>query len=67
MRHNDAFCTLDQVGAALGVTRERARQIETRALMKCRAEIERRGLTFADLVPDARDDPESDWPNMRGS
>ena len=42
MRHTDAHCTLDEVGQALGVTRERARQIESRALVKFRAEIERR-------------------------
>lgn len=36
--------TLDQVGAEIGVTRERVRQIETVALQKVRAELKRRAL-----------------------
>jgi len=36
--------TLQEVGQALGVTRERARQIESRALHRLRASAQARGL-----------------------
>lgn len=43
-------CTLEEVGKALGVTRERARQIELQALRKCRRWCERNGFQFEDLT-----------------
>lgn len=46
--------TLDGVAAALNVTRERARQIETKVMRALRAEVDRRGITVADL-PDESD------------
>ncbi|SFD86338.1 Sigma-70, region 4 [Thiohalospira halophila DSM 15071] len=44
--------TLEQVGAELGVTRERARQIEAQALAKLRRNLEARGLGLDDLLPE---------------
>ncbi len=41
--------TLDEVGKALNVTRERVRQIETMALRKLRLQLSRRGLTAEDF------------------
>jgi DNA-directed RNA polymerase sigma subunit (sigma70/sigma32) len=41
--------THDEVAAMLGVSRQRAQQIEQTALAKARAVLERRGLTAADL------------------
>ena len=38
--------TLEEVAAALGVTRERVRQIEALALRKCRREAQRLGVSF---------------------
>lgn len=42
--------TLEEVGKALGVTRERIRQIEVAALRKCRRWCERNGWRFEDLI-----------------
>lgn len=42
--------TLEEVGKALGVTRERARQIEHSALRKARRWCERNGYKFEDLT-----------------
>jgi DNA-directed RNA polymerase sigma subunit (sigma70/sigma32) len=42
--------TLEQVSLELGVTRERARQIEQAALRKARRILERRGFTLEDLL-----------------
>ena len=55
MRQERAFAardgeTLECVAAQLGVTRERVRQIEVKALQKCRAWCEERGLRFEDLA-----------------
>ena len=47
------YYTLEQVGEALGVTRERARQIEKIALKKLRANLKRQGLTLDDLIDDS--------------
>ena len=46
------FYTLEEVGASLGVTRERARQIEKRALKKLEAKLKRQGLKLEDFLPD---------------
>ena len=43
-------CTLEEIGRELGVTRERARQIELQALRKCRRWCERNGFQFEDLT-----------------
>lgn len=42
--------TLDQVGQALGVTRERVRQLEVRALAKAQRAAKRMGLDFPALA-----------------
>ena len=46
------------------VTRERIRQIETRAIRKLRAALEAEGLTFQDLFPEGSWE-ESDLPRVR--
>jgi len=43
-------CTLDEVAAELGVTREGARQIEARALAKLRRAFARQRMSFEDLL-----------------
>jgi len=43
--------TLEEVAAELGVSSERARQIEMIALRKCRQWCQRHGWRFEDLVP----------------
>lgn len=43
-------CTLEEVGKALGVTKERARQLEQQALRKARRWCEKNGLTFEVLT-----------------
>lgn len=48
--YHDRAMTLEAIGRALGVTRERVRQIETRALAKLRAECERLGITAQDVL-----------------
>ena len=55
--------TLEEVGKALGVTRERARQIEQQALRKARRWCEQNGLSF-EVLTSAWPRPErvrSDW------
>lgn len=41
--------TLDEIAKELGITRERVRQIECKALKKLRAGLEAEGLSFNDL------------------
>lgn len=45
-----AECTLDEVGATFGVTRERIRQIEAKALRKMRARQMARGGGLSEYV-----------------
>lgn len=49
--NNEANCTLEEVAEALGVTRQRADQIQRQALAKCRRVLEARGMCLADLIP----------------
>ena len=44
------YQTLDDVAAELGVNREQVRQIELRALRKCRAFCKARGVRLEDLL-----------------
>ena len=55
----DLGATLEEIGQALGVTRERARQIEAAALRKLRVRCEAEGIDLADML-DA-------WRSMPGS
>jgi DNA-directed RNA polymerase sigma subunit (sigma70/sigma32) len=45
-------CTLEDVAKELGVTRERARQIQNIALAKLRKNCEAMGYQAEDLIPD---------------
>ncbi|MEK7881318.1 MAG: sigma factor-like helix-turn-helix DNA-binding protein, partial [Deltaproteobacteria bacterium] len=42
--------TLEDIGKKLGVTRERIRQIETRALVKLKKYMYDRNITSSDLI-----------------
>jgi DNA-directed RNA polymerase sigma subunit (sigma70/sigma32) len=42
-------CTLHEVADMLGLTRERVRQIESKALAKIRKRLQEQGLTASDL------------------
>jgi RNA polymerase sigma-32 factor len=44
--------TLEELGRELGVSKERVRQLEMRALLKLRASMSRRAGSPADLLPD---------------
>jgi len=44
--------TLEEVGAALNITRERARQLEATALRKLRARLGAKGIRANDILPD---------------
>lgn len=44
-----AAMTLSEIAAELGVTKERARQIECRALLKLRKALNRRGFMAEDI------------------
>ena len=46
----DESKTLEEIGRAMGLTRERVRQIETTALVRLRGTIERKTMTQADLL-----------------
>ena len=42
--------TLEQIAAKLGVSKERARQLEFRAIRKCREWCQRNNFSFEDLT-----------------
>lgn len=44
--------SLDEVARAFGITRERARQIETAALRKLKIALQKRGISPEDILPD---------------
>jgi len=48
----DYALTLGEIAQELGITCERVRQLETRALAKAKTILERRGFTLQDLLPD---------------
>lgn len=50
LRSTDFVMTLEEVGHALGVSRERVRQLENRALKKARAILARKGFTLQDFL-----------------
>ena len=50
-RLNDDGATLSQIGRKLGISKERVRQIEERALAKLRASLLQRSPDAADLLP----------------
>lgn len=52
MRPLTKSMSLEEIGDELGVTRERARQIEASALAKLRKALKARGLTFEALFVD---------------
>lgn len=56
--------TLRHVGAVLGLTRERTRQVEQAALLHLLEYFQARGITWDDLHPD--EEPEDLWPQASG-
>jgi DNA-directed RNA polymerase sigma subunit (sigma70/sigma32) len=50
LKFDDYAMTLAEVGRELGISRERARQLEKRALTKARVILRRRGYTLQDLL-----------------
>ncbi len=52
LRREDYGMTLEAIGKELGITRERARQLEANALRKARKVIKQRGFTLQDLLPE---------------
>lgn len=61
----DDGLTLEEVATELGVSVERARQIEMAALRKCRRWCQRHGWRYEDLVP-AWPQPEPGWRERTG-
>lgn len=52
----DFAMTLDEIGRELGISRERVRQLEKRALTKAQALLQKRGFTLQDLLVESRHD-----------
>jgi DNA-directed RNA polymerase sigma subunit (sigma70/sigma32) len=48
--------TLEECAVYFGVTRERVRQIESKALKKLKADLERRGYTLDDFLGEIKND-----------
>ncbi|MEJ8847677.1 sigma factor-like helix-turn-helix DNA-binding protein [Variovorax rhizosphaerae] len=55
--HPTEALSLGQVAAALGVSKQRVQQIESRALRKLTTELARRGLSLEDLLAERGDMP----------
>lgn len=49
---NQTTYTLEEVAEMMGVTRERIRQIQQKALMKIRRKLSREGKNLNDFLPD---------------
>ena len=49
---NQTTYTLEEVAEMMGVTRERVRQIQQKALMKIRRKLSREGKNLDDFLPD---------------
>lgn len=49
---NQTTYTLEEVAEMMGVTRERVRQIQQKALMKIRRKLNREGKNLDDFLPD---------------
>ena len=54
----DCQRTLEEIGDEMGISRERVRQLEHRALQKCRRWCDRHGYDLADLLPTLRYQPD---------
>ncbi len=52
LKEADYAMTLTEIGRELGVTCERSRQLEARALRKAKGILKRWGYTLQDLLPD---------------
>ncbi len=50
LKSHDYALTLEEVGRQLGISHERVRQLENRALAKAKEILEKRGFTLQDLL-----------------
>ncbi len=57
--------TLEEVAELLGITRERVRQIEARALMKMRKRLRLRGINADDILGTMIDAPQRNTGGVR--
>jgi DNA-directed RNA polymerase sigma subunit (sigma70/sigma32) len=54
LKHCDYALTLAEIGRELGISYERVRQLENRALSKARAILHKRGFTLQDFLDGER-------------
>lgn len=52
MEQDDYACTLEDVGNEFGLSNNGVWSCQDRAIKKLRAELDRRGITFDDLIGD---------------